>query len=202
MISTECIECPDVYINIFKETNVLFSYYTDISEYSEKSSKVLTQSVLHHLTEWHRKVINFTKGSNKQLLWRAAFNEYLESIHCGAVELAFLHLITAIEALLLEDSSELKYRLSLYAAVLLGHNYETRNKIFNTLKKSYDIRSKVVHGDIKGIQNKIKSEEIYNSMFELRSVTSELLSITYGKDKKDVINKIQESLLKCPDITL
>lgn len=53
----------------------------------------------------------------------------------------------ALECLLLSKSekSELKYRLSLRGAMYLGKNLKERKRIFETLKKAYDLRSDAVH---------------------------------------------------------
>ena len=55
-------------------------------------------------------------------------------------------------------SSELVYRISLYAACLLAARGEPRKKKFEEVKKLYGLRSKVVHGE------KLPEEKIYQAM--------------------------------------
>jgi len=53
-----------------------------------------------------------------------------------------------LEALFSPGRAELKYRISLRVANLVGRSdsYERRREIFDELKRSYDARSKVAHG--------------------------------------------------------
>ena len=57
-------------------------------------------------------------------------------------------LLIAAESLFLGGSrdTEVRYRLSLYAATLLGNSAETRRDIARTMRNAYDVRSDVVHG--------------------------------------------------------
>lgn len=56
--------------------------------------------------------------------------------------------VVGLEGLYLPDrGSELKYRLSLRAAVHLGQEPEERWRIFNVVQAAYDARSTEVHGD-------------------------------------------------------
>jgi len=58
-----------------------------------------------------------------------------------------LDLMIAFESLFIEDHGELRYRLSIRTAALLGKSADDRIKIFEDMKRAYDIRSKVVHGE-------------------------------------------------------
>lgn len=67
-----------------------------------------------------------------------------------------LDMMIAAEALFLSDAGgaadrgELKYRLSLRAAVLLGTNGREREQIFKFMKLAYDARSAIAHGGSPG----------------------------------------------------
>jgi hypothetical protein len=87
-----------------------------------------------------------------------------------------------LEALFLSGlKNELRYRLSLRAAALLGDSPENRENIFNDLYIAYDQRSIVAHGDsrdknIKIGGNKIPFEELVNRVEDhLRSAIKEFL---------------------------
>jgi len=61
--------------------------------------------------------------------------------------LNFLELMTGMEILLSPtEHIELRYRVSRNAAVLLGENRLQATKIFERMKKLYDLRSNIVHG--------------------------------------------------------
>lgn len=53
---------------------------------------------------------------------------------------------TLIEALLSSDRSELRLRLSLRVAVLLGRNWPERDRVFRDAMSAYKVRSDLVHG--------------------------------------------------------
>lgn len=95
----------------------------------------------------------------------------------------------AMEALLANTTTELSHRVAERAAVLLGKTKEERCEIYTVVRKCYDIRSKVAHGDlIKGNENDIAkySEKLDKYLRELLN-----LSELYELDK----NKIDEYFL-------
>ncbi len=66
----------------------------------------------------------------------------------GSTEDSLIDLWITLEALLLSDgTTELRYRASLRLARLCGDTPEARKEIFELAKKSYDARSKIVHGE-------------------------------------------------------
>jgi hypothetical protein len=71
------------------------------------------------------------------------------AVERDSLEDAILDSMICCEAFLLDDSQgggELKFRLSLRAAQLLGIDREDKQKIYNSAKSAYNIRSKIVHG--------------------------------------------------------
>ena len=60
-----------------------------------------------------------------------------------------LDIAFAFEAIFLNDgeNKELSYRLALRAARLLGKTLTERHEIFDSVKKLYDFRSKIAHGE-------------------------------------------------------
>jgi Apea-like HEPN len=53
-----------------------------------------------------------------------------------------------MEALFLREEEGLSFRLALRAANLLGADAAERRAIYKQVKELYDVRSKVVHGDV------------------------------------------------------
>lgn len=84
-----------------------------------------------------------------------AFRHFLSSLsRIEGVE-QVLNLIISIEALLSPKSKiELRYRISHYAASLIGKNRDEREKIFYIVGQGYDIRSDLAHGDFNNFDNK------------------------------------------------
>jgi len=57
-----------------------------------------------------------------------------------------LDFFIAYEALFLQDTAELSYRLSLRTATILGTTSKDKQKIFKFMRDAYILRSKIVHG--------------------------------------------------------
>ena len=63
----------------------------------------------------------------------------------------------ALEALVANTTTELSHRVAERVAVLIGNTKEERCEIYAIVKKSYDVRSKIAHGDfIKGNEDDIR----------------------------------------------
>jgi len=88
----------------------------------------------------------------------------------------FLDIMIILENLFLRNSSsELRYKLSMRMAYVLGGNDKgKREEIFHFIKESYDIRSKMVHGsNFQGIDNQ--------RILKLRKLTKDSLKIFFKK---------------------
>jgi hypothetical protein len=70
----------------------------------------------------------------------------LDFSYDSALAYSPIDLMTALEALYLDNETELTYKLAIRASYLLGDKPERRNDIFSTLKAAYHVRSKLVHG--------------------------------------------------------
>jgi len=88
----------------------------------------------------------------------------------------FLDTMFVLENLFLRNTSqELKYKLSMRMAYILGDNDKTkREDIFTFIKDCYDIRSKIVHG------SKIPELDM-KRIFKLRQLTKDSLKIFFKK---------------------
>jgi hypothetical protein len=86
-----------------------------------------------------------TKARHIGLALRSYSSIYDRLMHQG--EDCVIDSITALEALWKLDS-ELSFRLSFRTSSLLGTSDDLREQIFETLRRYYGIRSKIVHGTI------------------------------------------------------
>ena len=103
----------------------------------------------------------------------------------------FLDTMFVLENIFLRNTNqELKYKLSMRMAYILGGNdKKKRENIFNFIKESYDIRSKIVHGsEIQGLDRQ--------RVFKLRELTKDSLKIFFkgrdlclGKNMDEIILK-------------
>ncbi|MDF1537677.1 MAG: HEPN domain-containing protein [Candidatus Thorarchaeota archaeon] len=79
----------------------------------------------------------------------------------------------ALESLLLHETNELSYRLSLRTAVFIGSDSQERDAIFKQVKLAYEIRSKIVHG----VERVKISKELNKSSENIRSLTRKVEEI-------------------------
>jgi len=107
---------------------------------------------------------------------------------------SLIDLWIAFEALLLsDDNSELKYRVSLRIAALVGTGPDDREAVFKRAKNSYNYRSKVVHGGTtKG--------SLTDVVEETRELARSVLRRWILEPPKDGVNGIDRLLLEAkPD---
>jgi hypothetical protein len=89
------------------------------------------------------RVTDLSKDRRMSLIFRRLNSAYERFL----AEDSLVDLWVAFEALVVPDSTtELRYRASLRIARLAGTSYDERRAAFLTARKSYDARSKVVHG--------------------------------------------------------
>jgi hypothetical protein len=62
---------------------------------------------------------------------------------------AYTSLVTILEALLSTGSAEISHQISERVAVLIGQSPSERLEIYRKIKKLYDLRSRITHGDLK-----------------------------------------------------
>ena len=84
------------------------------------------------------------------------------------IEDRFVDIMIIFEILFLnEGNAELKYRLSVRAALLLGENYEEKKYIYELFKLSYNIRSDIVHTGFVSPKKENKLKELGMDLNEL-----------------------------------
>jgi hypothetical protein len=61
---------------------------------------------------------------------------------------AYTSLVTILEALLSTGTAEIAHQVSERVAVLIGHSSDERLEVYRAIKKLYDLRSRITHGDL------------------------------------------------------
>lgn len=83
-----------------------------------------------------------------------AFEHWEQSLRSDVEHIEFLSLVMALEALFNVGQHDVRYRVARSAAVLLGADAEDSRYIFESVKRAYDVRSKLVHtGKAKGLEH-------------------------------------------------
>jgi len=118
-----------------------------------------------------------------------AVRRLLRMFYKMRIEDRFVDIMIIFEILFLnEGNAELKYRLSVRAALLLGENYEEKKYIYELFKLSYNIRSDIVHTGFVSPKKENKLKELGMDLNEL-----------YKKLQLYLFKSI-EILVKKPDI--
>ncbi len=141
------------------------------------------------------KLLNNIEGNlSKSKELETIIETYNINLSISNMKIAFLNIVTCLEALLVSSNSELTYRISRNVAVLLSNNKEQGKKLFNKMKELYAIRSKLVH---EGIWNPEKYYKKFdNEPFEdLKMIFNSVFRkyVELGLSKKELVNKLDES---------
>lgn len=158
----------------------------------------LEDSETHEL----QKFIQNTKLPFNDFL-QLAFENFELSYQIRNINLSFLSLMISLEALLSPGGSELTYKISRNAAVLLGKEKDESEVIFSEIKKLYKLRSKIVHGEKSNI---INTEVLLKLRHYIRESIKEINKVGKSKDELlDVLNSCgfgDKERLKNKEITI
>jgi len=111
----------------------------------------------------------------------------------------FVDIMIIFEILFLtEGNAELKYRLSVRAALLLGENYGEKKYIYELFKLAYDIRSDVVHTGFVSPKKENKLKELGMDLDELYKKLQLYLfkSIEILTDQPDIRENIEDIIFQ------
>lgn len=164
----------------------------------------IQQDKMDHLNKWFSLLLDYTKSTrsnwgNLVSSWNVAFNEYNNAITSVRIEKAYVNLIDALESVLAKDNSEIRYKVSLYSALLYSDNRSERKRVFELIKKAYGIRSNVGAG-VKFSKDDEYIETLYKEFLELKDIVSDILLKTYSIPKDEIINQIENNIFACNKI--
>lgn len=186
--------------------NVYGSQGLDILSTSDYK-RSLTESELESLKGIHQDIIIPFNISTSEALeennlksnrWYYAYQQYLGSCRSITVDESVLKIITGLEALLVKGDGLLKYKVSLYASLILEENSEDRRRIFKLIGKMYNLRSKIVHGEIESVNKMLKKPDVFENYFELKTIFSRLLVKLFLWEEESVFERLEEVIFKAP----
>jgi hypothetical protein len=76
---------------------------------------------------------------------RLAWDHWDHAFSAGPAHMQLLSLVMALEALFNVGQTDLRYRVARSMAVLLSHDADHAEHVFEAMKEAYDLRSKLVH---------------------------------------------------------
>ncbi|MFF2907664.1 hypothetical protein [Paenibacillus sp. NPDC057934] len=191
-----------------KRNTPLFKFSSAINDEIEKdnSSATITEQDIQNIIRFFEIYIAHSKASREKRLasewketrWSYALNQYTGACLSTTIESSNQALITGLEALLVTGEGNLQYKVSLNAALMLADSYEQRIDIMDRVKKMYNLRSKATHGEITALVKLLNKSSVYDDYFELKSILSRLLLLTYDKSEEEIFNRLNIVLLSGP----
>lgn len=172
--------------------NVLINYYGETANYDIQEKYTITEEDISRIRHWYNIIIEWNKNwkaGQRNLYWDMAYNRYLLDARDEYIENRFLNMGLVLECLLNIDGKKISAKLRKYAASLCASNQEEFENIFYAVKRGYDYRCKVVHGNAEIVAEIFNNELIYQIYFELRRIVNKLMLIMYGKTKEEVIEQ-------------
>jgi len=185
-------------LRLFKGGNVLmryslYYYFKDsITQVAQIGSEYpLIDRTLFHLNDDEytqaEAFINNTKIPFQPSFLQLAFHNFELSYEMPDRKISLLSLMISMEALF-GGGSEVRYRVSRNAAVLLGKNEDESQKIFEDMKKLYKKRSGIAHGGQDGKQK--NSDDVLRLRDYVRESTKSIYKLDLGQeDLKRILNK-------------
>lgn len=178
--------------------------FTSGKSYSEQPLLILSKKDEKNLNNLYLKVepliseINIRSRLNTPL--EISLRRYIDSIQLNRIiEEKILYAMMGIEALLLTNQPELRFRLATRSAQLLGHLNEDPSEVYSTMLNAYVYRSSYVHGSIiknKDLDKAKKSlEEIQRYLRKILLLWI-LLGVTSKRKKKQFLKEIDLSLIE------
>jgi hypothetical protein len=158
----------------------------------------LTDEDIPKLVEFYRK---FESLPNTGPI-KSALSSFDSSFYRDRFEDRLVDCVTSFEALLLEEETELQFRLALRVAALLGNSSDEREMLFNQTKKAYRIRSAIVHGaDSQRVVKELKGVKIHNFVFQFQETLRRALRrycVLYNinKEKGMIIRDLDDLIIK------
>jgi hypothetical protein len=142
--------------------------------------------------------INFKTDENQFLT--IALNRFMASYEDETPEDKIVDLMICLETLLQDKLLELRFRLAIRTALLLEKDNSKRKRIYKIIKKAYDVRSGIVHGDNSlNINNVEKEAELENLAMEVeecvRKTIKEFIERLNNNEKRSaIIEKLDDEL--------
>jgi len=158
----------------------------------EKPEYILHQSDVSQVNELVSNLSNLRELGKLDSL-SIALGRFHSAYH-GPIEDRIIDQMIAFESLYIGDDKELGYKLRLRTAFLLG---KQRAKIFKDMKKAYDFRGQIVHGNIPPSRDELRGIVPKIEEYLRQSIIRFLSLLSKGMLLKEIREKLlDENILK------
>jgi hypothetical protein len=166
-----------------------FWFFKEESIYKlRKSESFEVNSLLQDIRKWREaKILDAVDTALRRL----------HSSYHGDIEDRIIDQMIAFESLYLGSEQELTYKLASRAAFLLRRRKDHRMLVFNNIKKAYNYRSRIVHGDNPPSRNELRAIVPKTEDYLRQSIRKFLLLLSQGHSLKKLREKLlDENILK------
>ena len=178
------IEKVTILLSLFKETCASYERYSMKAEsfgqfggtlsrgrpLSHDPKVVIRNSELDHLSKFIRyfepRIPDAVIFGEPLDPLEVSLKRYLESIRENLhIEEKLTRAVMGLESLFLENETELRFRLAVRVAQLLGCMNEDSSTVYATVSEAYDYRSSHVHGSVLTADKKLKAKEVLDKIW-------------------------------------
>ena len=202
------LEMGRIYQNLNNDWKT-FEKSEKVSIYSIKNKLIFPEKSSQSFRIFYKTFKNSNLEEKENLFLKMAIDRFRIGLNRTILVDSIVDFFTSLESLYASGPGDLTRKLSQRGSMVLSKNEETREEIYDFLKKGYNIRSGLVHGDsTRDLPSKISSlEEFCNILEELTRESIKIylkLIIPYsGKEKnKKIINDIDLSLINRQKFTI
>lgn len=170
-------------IDIYKTASINNDF--DLLEFENKNIKKINIFIKDYFPKFYK--IKYVEN---------AIKNYIGAFDAQHKHFKFLSLCICLECLITE-TTELLYRISRGASIIIGTNPDTSFIIFNNIKEIYKLRSKIVHGSnfdesklenyinyLQCLVSKIVVELLIHNVEDSKCLNSQFTKLGFGDRKK------------------
>ena len=146
----------------------------------------------------HLSKMNFTKG--KFIFLARSINRFSKAKENEEESEQLVDFITCLESLYSSKEQQLSYRFAIRVAMVLGQTPEDKNMLQEFILQTYDLRSKVVHGDeLPDIEVNGKKVDLINANNMLERISRDSIKIFLTlienvENKEEIHKEIDKSI--------
>lgn len=161
----------------FLVSGVSYKFETPVKPFIHNPYKLLNSEIDDFKSFWNENESNLLTKKDLSV----GLDRFSQSTIRDNSEDRIIDLMIASEAFFLTDgNSELQYKFAQRAAMYLGKNSEQKKSIFEFMKKIYEVRSKIVHGNTPKLPKK-SDGSIYATLGDVCDDLEEYLRQTIKK---------------------
>lgn len=170
--------------NIIKDGKSIYYHNSKIPFPDRVSSEIkklnlINDQEISNINNFIQKMdFKFSSSQFKPELLTSACFLYDQSYYAPVETLKFMVCIIGLESLLVDGNAELSYRLSRNCAMLLSNNSEEYTKLYEKVRKLYNIRSEFVHV---GFVKKLESDDVIIARDILRKTIFKVIEKNVAK---------------------